>query len=509
MTPLYEQVLRLLQDSPDRPLPLAWKPSPSSPEARPELTDDQLAVLRRWAERSRTQAGAVGRRLVREGTAEQAVLVGLELLARAGTAYDLPLVRTVALYRPFTARAGAALAALGGTASDLHWLADRLRPRHRITLIRGLCPSSTPAARRWLLHQVSAFRRMPGAEVRRVAEAVGLVQLLDDPGSDESTCLDAGRALLAMSRWDHHRPQIDRYRDAVPAYRALLRRSERWPPTFDRYALLLELAQELATGHSWRLDWSPGEPAGIVDRILAALDVPRWRRCLADALTAHPPLTRARAQWAELTLARLTYRHPARPGSARLDLWTVRGDPGWSDLLDACVLVDGVPLPCDRYIDQGFDFLIAPAGLGPGWAHYGEPGTVCERADGRVHWREPGGRTVGFDAAEYDAEVARAQADDSWAWPALLVADALHRRLSAEPELLTRWGCTLEWVLAENDEPGLVRLRFRHDTSPDGPARHLVLPLPVDDRPPSEQAGAAASWLAANDPVGRASGAWD
>ncbi|KQV14299.1 MULTISPECIES: hypothetical protein [unclassified Kitasatospora] len=539
MTPLYEQARQLLRQTPDRPLPLQRQRYLSRPGPGQDLTEDQrtallsaalrsffadpdagppqlhtllceltlgpdtaAAALEHWPELPPERARAVGRRLLREGTDERPVLVGLELLARTGTVHDLPSIRTVGLFNAFTAQAGAALAALGGTASDLRWLADRCRPRHQLTLVRGLCRNPTPTTRPWLLHHVVSVPRTPGRTIRQVAEAVGLVRLLDDPHSDESTCLDAGRVLLALARWDNFLPQIGRYADAVPAYRALLRRAERWSPTLDRYALLVDIALELTTGHSWKLDWTPGEPARLVDRVLATLAAPGWRNCLTDALADPEPPTHQRAEWARSNLDRLTRRRPPRPGTASLDLWTVRGDPAWSDLLEARVLVDDVPFPCDRYIDQGYSFLIGISDLGPGWAHYGDPDTVCERTADRVHWRAPDGRVTAFDAAEYDAEIARAGADRSWHWPALLVADELQHLLEADRSVLGRWNCELEWVHAENNEPGLIRLRFRlWPRVPEWRCLFLVRTLPVDDRPVAEQAAELVRELSGTDPV--------
>ncbi|WP_405016230.1 hypothetical protein OHV05_03245 [Kitasatospora sp. NBC_00070] len=88
------------------------------------------------------------------------------------------------------------------------------------------------------------------------------------------------------------------------------------------------------------------------------------------------------------------------------------------------------------------------------------------------------------------------------------MARALRRRLTADPALLGRGDCGLEWVLAENDEPERIRLRFRN-SAPDGAVRSLMLPVPVDGRPPGEQAAAIASRLMVHDPVDGATTTWD
>lgn len=362
---------------------------------------------------------SVGRWLVQNSAEQLPLQVGLYLLARTGTAYDLPMIRKAGLDPAHTAPAAAALAAIGGTTADLDWLAERCTRHQRIAMLRALCERPSPAARRWLLRNATRFDRVPNPTIRQIAEAVDLLGLLGDVDTAESTRVDAGRALLAMSRWSAFPPEIGRYADAVPAYRALLRRAERWSASLDRAALLIEVAQELTTGHSWQLGWQAGETGRLVDGVLARLVSPTWTRCLDAALAAPLPLARHRAAWARWALADLTDHHPAGGRNAHLALRVLRGDPAWSELLEARVLVDGVPLLRPDHDDRAAGLLIAS---GPGplvWRHHGDPGTVLTRAGNTVSWQSPApGRTVVFGAAQYDAEVARAEADHSWDLPA-------------------------------------------------------------------------------------------
>ena len=80
------------------------------------------------------------------------------------------------------------------------------------------------------------------------------------------------------------------------------------------------------------------------------------------------------------------------------------------------------------------------------------------RAEGEVHWSAPGGINLRFDAAEYDAEVARFAEDTSW--------ETLERRVGREVGDIFRGtsisgGFEFEWALPSRSRR-LVRLYFRN-----------------------------------------------
>ncbi|MFE9023812.1 hypothetical protein ACFYNL_35310 [Streptomyces sp. NPDC007808] len=85
---------------------------------------------------------------------------------------------------------------------------------------------------------------------------------------------------------------------------------------------------------------------------------------------------------------------------------------------------------------------------------------------------------VRFDAAQYDAELARAAADRSWEEPVDTVARLLERTL-ADSRWFERWGCVLTSVSPRRAEPGLpealtspegVDVEFRQTEGPGRPA---------------------------------------
>jgi hypothetical protein len=109
-----------------------------------------------------------------------------------------------------------------------------------------------------------------------------------------------------------------------------------------------------------------------------------------------------------------------------------------------------------------------------------------------------------FDAGQYAAELARADADRSWEWPARTVARLLEAELRAAPDRLARWGCELGGVAARPGRPDRLYL-YLFSPGRDAMARgepwqqlELVVPVTADD--PPAQARAAAALLTAADP---------
>ncbi|XKK38598.1 hypothetical protein HFP72_29560 [Nocardiopsis sp. ARC36] len=114
-----------------------------------------------------------------------------------------------------------------------------------------------------------------------------------------------------------------------------------------------------------------------------------------------------------------------------------------------------------------------------------------------------------FDAARYEAELARAAADRSWEEPVDTAARLLGRTL-AESRWFERWGCVLTDVSPRREEPGLPE-EFREPEGVDvgfhrvGAAGERTdayrYTLFVDrDRPVAEQVRRLAALVLADDP---------
>jgi hypothetical protein len=67
-----------------------------------------------------------------------------------------------------------------------------------------------------------------------------------------------------------------------------------------------------------------------------------------------------------------------------------------------------------------------------------------------------------FDAAEYDRQIARAEQDHSWEWPARTLARLLTERLRADPTILARWDCRPGWCTSWLKDFDTARMTFTH-----------------------------------------------
>ncbi|MFC3499697.1 hypothetical protein ACFOOK_01610 [Micromonospora krabiensis] len=118
---------------------------------------------------------------------------------------------------------------------------------------------------------------------------------------------------------------------------------------------------------------------------------------------------------------------------------------------------------------------------------------TIERRGDEVIWRdwrnpdEPGLDlpALRFGAAQYDAEIIRAENDHSWEWTDRSVARLLRTRLSEQPDLLGRWDCHPGWVEARPNEPGRVFVSYFYPQRPGAADLWLqfvaVIALPTGD----------------------------
>jgi hypothetical protein len=371
--------------------------------------------------------------LVRHGTDRRAVMVGLALLAGTGRPDDAPLIRTIGLLDLFGPLAVTALTALPDATPNLIWLAERSRKWARIKAIEALCRRADSDAVAWLRHHAVNDEDMSASLARQIAESVSLADALDVPVVDDKVLDQAGQLLLAMVTPNDYRTQLAAYRDARRAYQALARCLAGAPASTQRYAMLASLIEDLQTGFAACLGWDLGRREEVVASLCSTLRRSDWDDHLAAARSSTDPLVRRRAGWANHAVAD-ALRPPTGPASSPLfQIKVVTPDPFRRGDVETRILVDGRPVIAAAF-DKGPPFppeTLCSRGqlhadtqprevrLAEAYCTEGCCGalyvTVVRDSD-TVIWRNWRGHTsttappdMHFDAAQYDAEIVRAE----------------------------------------------------------------------------------------------------
>ncbi|NEC69275.1 hypothetical protein G3I41_32535 [Streptomyces sp. SID9727] len=471
------------------------------------------------------RARALARTLVRAGTSYLAVCTGLALLTDLGEPQDVPYLWTLGRLRTLVRPVVHALDALDRPAGALLELRSHQGPAVFRPLLAALYAGDRTAVRKRLV----ALPDDLGPEVvRRVAEAFRLADLpAEVPGlpAREGAALIArtGRLLFLMTSLRDYQPEILSYPDAPRVYEAFARGAGLLPPTLDHHALLLSAVQELSTGPAVLHDWGSGRREAALAELTAVLRRPEWRT-VPDGEGDDDAGVRRRAAWVRRTRAQVL--DPPRSPGARLRIAVHERDPGDPATVEARVLVDGRPLVPD-YFGRGptgspeellFPGTLRAAAeprevrLAEAYCAEGCCGAlyVTVRRDGEQvvwsGWRcpvPPGGTRempeLRFDAAAYDAEIARAEGDESWMWPARrtgrLIADGLRGR----PDLLARWNIRFDWAGTAFRDPDETLVSLLYDVE-EGHVRQLLWSIPEDGTPPEDRAAAALRRLEEADP---------
>ncbi|MEU8998729.1 hypothetical protein AB0C95_28535 [Streptomyces caniferus] len=480
-----------------------------------------------------TAARALGRHLVGKGTSTSAVAVGLGLLARLGEPEDVPRLEVLGLLHGFARPVVEALDALDRPSAALVWLGRYAEGRELRQLVDALAARDDRSARARLLAIPLDPRTVGPSTSRRIAEAVRLADILRKDPVAPAVLAQAGRLLFRMTSQQDYQAEILAYPEAVLAYDALVTRASQLPPDLPHYATLLSLALDLSSGPSVLLDWRPGQREGLLDTLESVLTSADWSAVLA----AEPPADPAechRARWLQRT-ARQPFAR--RPAAARLQIEATVRDPADPATVETRLLLDGRPLVPEAF---GLGSANSPEEL----LHTGrlrataEPRevqlaeayctegccgalyvTICREGE-HVVWRDwrrpavpPSRRPLPelpvyrFDAAAYDAEIARAENDHSWAWPARNTARLIAAGLRERPDLLTRWDARRGWIGTDFTDPEVTVLSFTYwpglaagQRDEDGPWLQFLWRLPDDGTPPEDQAAAALHRLATADP---------
>ena len=291
---------------------------------------------------------------------------------------------------------------------------------------------------------------------------------------------------------------------------------------------LLSLALDLHSGPSVLLDWQFGQREVLLDALEAVLSSPSW----ATVLESEPedPAERRRVHW-----IRRTTRQPfSHPTASRLRVETTVRDPADPDTVEARLLLDGRPLVPEAFgkgpanspeylLDSGRLRATAEpreVQLAEAYCTEGCCGalyvTICREGAEVVwrDWRRPRALPPAaelpeyrFEAADYDAEVERAENDRSWAWPARHTARLIAAGLRDQPDLLTRWDSRVGWIGTDFHVTDTTTLSFTYwpglaagQQDKKGPWLQFIWGLPDDGTPPEVQAAAALRQLAEQDP---------
>ncbi|MEV7087832.1 hypothetical protein AB0O07_18375 [Streptomyces sp. NPDC093085] len=421
----------------------------------------------------------------------------------------------------------------------------------RAALVRLTGPAGATARPR-------TTRLLNSSVARRIAEAARLPGLLDRYPADPA--LLAGAAKLLARTVSARDDQIDlfAYGEAIGLYERVVTRAHLLAPTLDHHATLLTLAQELSSGPSVLLKWPPGrreELLATLDHVLAPPEHPPGAPAQDSpgrlAPTPDDRLPRRRAAWLHRTTPQrpFTSTTPATsttpssttPSSTttpftRLRIEVVVADPADPQPVETRILLDGRPLvpghfghgpaePPEVLLDEGrLRAGPVPHEVRLATASCAEPCCgalyVTIRRDGDEvvweNWRRPYALpgTQGpvpelpahrFDAAAYDAEVARAETDRPWSWPARTTARLIRAGLRERPDLLARWGARAGWAGTDFRDPDTAVITFLHtpartaETPEPHPVQHLWH-LPDNGTPPESQAAAALHRLTEQDP---------
>ncbi|MFF9341257.1 MULTISPECIES: hypothetical protein [unclassified Streptomyces] len=456
-------------------------------------------------------ARALARRLVRTGTTVHGVVAGLGLLVRLGEPEDLPYLRALGHLDGVFRYAIEVLDRLDRPAAALLWLTHFTASDEARGLVEAVAAGDRALVRERLRGLAPRDRRMAPDHARRTAEATGLVDLLDR--APEDTALLA-QALLLLARTvaqGDHAIEILDHADGTALYEAVAGRAHLLPPEPGHQARLLTLAQELHSGPSHLLDWPPGRREKVLGQLLDAV--------------REPGTEGRRADWIRRT-ARHLRETAGRAPAPGLRIEVAVADPAEPDPVETRLLVDGRPILPGAF-PQGrggtpedlLDSGSLRAGAEPRAVRLGV--TSCaEACCGALYatvrregphvvwsdWRRPGRLpelpAYRFDADAYDAEVARAEHDHDWTWPARHTARLITAGLRDRPGLLTRWGLRHEWTSTFFRDPDTTVVTMT-GPPPDGSGerRHAYSwYLPDDGRPPAERAAEALRRMSETDP---------
>ncbi|MEV6810518.1 hypothetical protein [Micromonospora sp. NPDC051296] len=476
----------------------------------------------------------VGRELAYGGRERGTVSVGLALLTGVAEHNDAGPVRTLGLLcRPLGELAIRVLRGIPGAAGDLVWLAERSDPWRHAQAVEALCALAEPVTFGWLLkHGV----RLDGPSIttaHRIAETVNIADQLAIDDINEDVVEQVGRVLLAMTQRAAGNAELRRYAAAQTALTRFAYAAPIMTATLDRLALIVGLLTDLDIGQAATLGW----PRQELDRMRSALDhllaQPAWVEVLETAVRSADPKIYHRAQW--VVWARTTNRRPQPTGNtmdkatSRISIRVAVADPEYAGAVETRIFIDDRPIVVETFtagpaeppeyllgVDHRLHADVEPHEVRLAEADCTEGCcgalyvTIQRRGDKVVwcDWRNPDTSdltvpTFTFDAAQYDAEIARAESDHTWEWHERTVARLVRERLGEEPELLGRWDCHPGWMAAHPNDRGRIHVSYfypRRPSAGEEPWLQFVAVLNVPAGQPAKVANDIVRALGDNDP---------
>ncbi|QSB06685.1 hypothetical protein [Natronoglycomyces albus] len=411
--------------------------------------------------------------LLREGLTKTELVVGLRLLRGRCTGEEAPLVRTIALMGDELSSLGIeALDNVPQVATHLIWIAAHADGSVKASIAKSLCSA------RWTYQEL--LNSVPDAGVR-----TSLVL------SEEEIAATVAEILLALpdgwEAWDSW-STCDPVRSLHGPVELLVHVAQnlvRFTSDIAALGLALRLRESVYCGHLATLPWKGGQRKAVLTAFEEIFSSARVRDMVTDA--ARTGSSDSYLCWIRRELTR--YRPALTKSTSRLPSFAMHvsvGPPSGPHGATVEFLIDGMPLVANLFqrgsgagpstLLSGHSPLLVTAqprevSLAEAWCTAGCCGQLWAKMwlddaetvvwEVRDSLAAQGEVTVyRFDAAAYQAEVARAHGEWDWEWPAARVARQVATRLEDDPHLLGQWNCTSGWADSYHREPTQLRVLF-------------------------------------------------
>ncbi|HZM79711.1 MAG TPA: hypothetical protein VFC19_28610, partial [Candidatus Limnocylindrales bacterium] len=369
-------------------------------------------------------------------------------------------------------------------------------PLRHAQAVEALCTLAEPTTLDWLLQQGVRLDGPSITTARRIAETVNIADRLAIDDLDEDVVEQVGQVLVAMTRQVAGNVELRKYVDAPAAITQFTRAAPIMTATLDRYALIVGLFTDLTVGQAATLDWRHRELNRVRSALEELLTQPAWVNVLETAMRSADRKIYHRAHWA--AWARTTYRqspaigHQMDNAASRISIRIAVADPQYYGAVETRIFIDNRPIVVEAFAAGpaeppeyllGFDHRLhaqaephevrlAEADCTEGCC--GALYVTIERRGNKVIWRDwrnpdasgPSLPTFTFDAAQYAAEIERAEADHTWEWHERTVARLMRTRLREQPKLLTRWDCHASWIEARSNDRGRIHISYLYPRRP-------------------------------------------